>query len=167
MGDFFVRRLQACSHSSFFHEVLIFSFPLAAGKPLSRFPPNACRGERCGVWGRTAPIKPVRICQWLTFAPGTFSARTRRAFDFPRSNLLSNRCLFFERVKMTYAECERRRRTVQSSYRTYLRGKSKGSNGRVPSPPQGVPKLKRSGFSQSDQLESELACVALTGFDSP
>ena len=24
------------------------------------FPPNACRGERCGVWGRTAPIKPVR-----------------------------------------------------------------------------------------------------------
>ena len=25
-----------------------------------KFPPNACRGERCGVWGRTAPIKPVR-----------------------------------------------------------------------------------------------------------
>ena len=24
------------------------------------FPPNACRGERCGVWGRIAPIKPVR-----------------------------------------------------------------------------------------------------------
>gem|GEM_PF-3918673 len=26
-----------------------------------KFPPNACRGERCGVWGRTAPIKPVRF----------------------------------------------------------------------------------------------------------
>jgi hypothetical protein len=25
-----------------------------------KFPPNACRGERCGVWGRIAPIKPVR-----------------------------------------------------------------------------------------------------------
>jgi hypothetical protein len=22
------------------------------------FPPNACRGERCGVWGRIAPIRP-------------------------------------------------------------------------------------------------------------
>ena len=25
----------------------------------SKFPPNACRGERCGAWGRKAPIKPV------------------------------------------------------------------------------------------------------------
>jgi hypothetical protein len=25
-----------------------------------KFPPNACRGERCGVWGRTAPIIPVQ-----------------------------------------------------------------------------------------------------------
>jgi len=23
------------------------------------FPPNACRGERCGVWGRIAPINLV------------------------------------------------------------------------------------------------------------
>ena len=23
----------------------------------SKFPPNACRGERSGVWGRTAPIR--------------------------------------------------------------------------------------------------------------
>jgi len=27
----------------------------------SRSPPNACRGERCGAWGRTAPIKSVRF----------------------------------------------------------------------------------------------------------
>ena len=38
--------------------VLVFP-ALAAGKPYWKFPPNACRGERCGVWGRTAPIKPV------------------------------------------------------------------------------------------------------------
>ena len=25
------------------------------------FPPNACRGERCGAWGRTAPSKLVRF----------------------------------------------------------------------------------------------------------
>ncbi|MGB7791389.1 MAG: hypothetical protein WBL39_09260, partial [Terrimicrobiaceae bacterium] len=39
--------------------VSIFS-PAARSAPLQKFPPNACRGERCGVWGRTAPIKPVR-----------------------------------------------------------------------------------------------------------
>ena len=26
----------------------------------AKFPPKACRGERRGVWGRAAPIKPVR-----------------------------------------------------------------------------------------------------------
>jgi hypothetical protein len=25
------------------------------------FPPNACRGERRGVWGRVAPIKLVGV----------------------------------------------------------------------------------------------------------
>ncbi len=24
------------------------------------FPPNACRGERCGAWGRTAPSRLVQ-----------------------------------------------------------------------------------------------------------
>ena len=28
-------------------------------KALIRVPPNACRGERCRAWGRTAPIKSV------------------------------------------------------------------------------------------------------------
>jgi hypothetical protein len=28
---------------------------------VQRFPPNASRGERCGVWGRIAPSKPVRF----------------------------------------------------------------------------------------------------------
>jgi hypothetical protein len=31
--------------------------------PFLEFPPNACRGERCGDWGRTAPIKLVRAFQ--------------------------------------------------------------------------------------------------------
>jgi hypothetical protein len=34
----------------------LFSDPRSASP---KFPPNACRGERCGAWGRTAPIKPV------------------------------------------------------------------------------------------------------------
>ena len=29
-------------------------------KNVHQFPPNACRGERCGVWGRIAPSKLVR-----------------------------------------------------------------------------------------------------------
>lgn len=28
---------------------------------LLKFPPNACRGERCGVWGRRAPISLVDV----------------------------------------------------------------------------------------------------------
>jgi hypothetical protein len=45
---------QACSHSSFFFWGV--EFFLGAGL---KFPPNACRGERCGGWGRIAPINPV------------------------------------------------------------------------------------------------------------
>jgi len=40
-------------------------------------PPNACRGERCGVWGRRAPIKLVGVEPEVTDAAGTFSTRTR------------------------------------------------------------------------------------------
>ena len=40
------------------------------------FPPNACRGERCGVWGRTAPSSLVRCFsfgeRFLFFLPGEF-----------------------------------------------------------------------------------------------
>ena len=44
---------QACSHSSFFFWGVEFIW--GAGL---KFPPNAGRGERCGDWGRTAPINP-------------------------------------------------------------------------------------------------------------
>jgi hypothetical protein len=29
-------------------------------RAVKEFPLNACRGERCGVWGRRAPIRPVQ-----------------------------------------------------------------------------------------------------------
>jgi len=32
---------------------------VSEGQHFHSFPPNACRGERCGVWGRIAPIRPV------------------------------------------------------------------------------------------------------------
>ena len=78
--------------------------------PLLMFPPNACRGERCGGFGeRTAPIQLFRDSRRVTLASGTFSARTRGTR--PRSNLLSKRSVKAGRVMMTYAE-KRRRRTV-------------------------------------------------------
>ena len=40
--------------------VNVLAFGLPGRGKTQKFPPNACRGERCGVWGRTAPIKPVR-----------------------------------------------------------------------------------------------------------
>ena len=43
------------------------------------FPPNACRGERCGVWGRIAPIRLVGEFRmdWLMVLDGFGSARAR------------------------------------------------------------------------------------------
>ena len=38
-----------------------FSFVCHLVALILKFPPNACRGERRGVWGRVAPIKPVRL----------------------------------------------------------------------------------------------------------
>jgi hypothetical protein len=35
------------------------ALPVLADGPSSRVPPNACRGERCRAWGRTARIKSV------------------------------------------------------------------------------------------------------------
>jgi len=32
---------------------------LRVGVTRFEVPPNACRGERCGVWGRRAPIKSI------------------------------------------------------------------------------------------------------------
>jgi hypothetical protein len=42
-------------------------------------PPNACRGERCGVWGRIAPIRLVGEFRmdWLMVLDGFGSARAR------------------------------------------------------------------------------------------
>src|SRR6476659_9070250 len=34
--------------------------PSSVKERIKKFPPNACRGERCGVWGRTAPSRPVQ-----------------------------------------------------------------------------------------------------------
>ena len=39
--------------------MLFVSLPPCGLDP--EFPPNACRGERRGVWGRAAPIKPVHL----------------------------------------------------------------------------------------------------------
>lgn len=43
------------------------------------FPPNACRGERCGVWGRIAPITLVGEFRmdWLMVPDESGSARAR------------------------------------------------------------------------------------------
>ena len=34
--------------------------PSSVKERIKKFPPNACRGERCGVWGRTAPSRLVQ-----------------------------------------------------------------------------------------------------------
>ena len=58
--------------------------PLCGVDP--EFPPNACRGERRGVWGRVAPIKPVRPPAGI-FVRGLIAKRTVRTtlivFDTP------------------------------------------------------------------------------------
>jgi hypothetical protein len=61
------RRLQ--QRWDFLKKIARNSSPVAASPDLQtvlrgrqatyQFPLNACRGERCGVWGRTAHIKPV------------------------------------------------------------------------------------------------------------
>jgi hypothetical protein len=50
------------------------------------FAPNACRGERCGVWGRTAPSKLVG---WFVFWSVSSSASGRAFFSVFPGNLLS------------------------------------------------------------------------------
>jgi len=52
---------QACSHARFFFKGFYFFRFACRRQALLRFPPNACRGERCGVWGRTSPIKLVEV----------------------------------------------------------------------------------------------------------
>ena len=48
------------------------------------FAPNACRGERCGVWGCGVPI------DWLCFSFGAFPLRSSgRGLFSPSGNLLS------------------------------------------------------------------------------
>ena len=42
-----------------------------------KFPPNACRGERPGVRGRAAPIKPIRLSPGI-FARGLIAKRVVR-----------------------------------------------------------------------------------------
>ena len=55
--------------------------------------PNACRGERRGVWGRAAPIKPVRSATGI-LARGSVAKRAVRTtlivFDTPA--LQDNAC---------------------------------------------------------------------------
>jgi hypothetical protein len=63
-----------------------FGFRLFATCGVAEFPPNACRGERRGVWGRAAPIKPVRPAPGI-LARGQEAKRAVRAalivFDTP------------------------------------------------------------------------------------
>ena len=66
-----VRQGKKCVWSDFYDP--------AVGGGLYGFPPNACRGERCGVWGRIAPIKLVGEFRmdWLMVPDGSGSARAR------------------------------------------------------------------------------------------
>jgi hypothetical protein len=90
---------KACHHAPDDVRLTVFVWREA---PYLLFPPNACRGERRGVWGRVAPINPVRAASALT--------RVRRGRsppeleDLPRSNLLSKRSIYAERDMMTFAE---------------------------------------------------------------
>ena len=56
----------------------IFFYDSAAGRAFCP-PPNACRGERCGAWGRIAPIRLVGEFRmdWLMVLGGFGSARAR------------------------------------------------------------------------------------------
>ena len=47
------------------------------------FPPNACRGERCGVWGRRAPK------DWVVFFSWSVSSSSSGRVFFSSGNLLS------------------------------------------------------------------------------
>ena len=54
-------------------------FMLLPGAGTFWFPPNACRGERCGVWGRIAPIRLLGEFRmdWLMVPDGSGSGRAR------------------------------------------------------------------------------------------
>jgi hypothetical protein len=47
------------------HSLLILVSLGFSAKRCNEFPPNACRGERRGVWGRAAPISLVRSLRQL------------------------------------------------------------------------------------------------------
>ena len=56
----------------------------------NRFPPNACRGERPGVRGRAATIKPVRLSLGVV-ARGAIAKRDHAAIAASACLVLSDR----------------------------------------------------------------------------
>ena len=70
--------------SSGFRAKLFLSLWWSVRSWLLSFPPNACRGERCGVWGSIAPSDWV-----LVVASGAFPLRLPGALFFSSGNLLS------------------------------------------------------------------------------
>ena len=69
--------------SSGFRAKLFLSLWWSVRSWLLSFPPNACRGERCGVWGSIAPSDWV-----LVVASGAFPLRLPGALFFSSGNLL-------------------------------------------------------------------------------
>ena len=70
--------------SSGFRAKLFLSLWWSLRSWLLSFPPNACRGERCGVWGSIAPSDWV-----LVVSSGAFPLRLPGALFFSSGNLLS------------------------------------------------------------------------------
>ncbi len=52
---------------------------------LLSFPPNACRGERCGVWGRRAPSDGVGVFFW-SVSSSSSGRVSPRAICYPQAH---------------------------------------------------------------------------------